>query len=120
MALNGYDLRCGKRSGGIRTIALAAVNDIAGVEYEGDKAAGITLASGAAFAAYHFKEDEALYTEQVSYPDGALVVTHTVWNSHWREWMRIRVARYANWPKIHRRVSSPLSPRRTTSAIWSG
>lgn len=79
MALTGYRRSCGKRSGGIRSIWLAAASSVESAEYDytTDSYVMVALTGDVEFVRYHFKEDEAAYREDVSY-DGSGIVTHTL------------------------------------------
>lgn len=74
MTPNGYRRACGKRSGGVKSVALIEARALAGVQY--DAASGSYTSVSGAFAAYHFKEDEARYTETVSCGAGPALVKH--------------------------------------------
>lgn len=80
MRLTGYRRTCGRCNGGIRSVALVGADAVAGVER--DPATGgytaITLAEGAAFALYRFREDQAEYTETVSTDEGPVLVEHAL------------------------------------------
>ena len=80
MQLTGYRRACGKRSGGIRSVALVQAGAVAGVKYDGlnRRYTEVTLQSGEAFAVYHFKEDAAVYTERVASDPSGSLVTHTL------------------------------------------
>ncbi len=76
--LNGYSRRSGKRSGGIRSVALTGADAIAGFTFDGYgvSVTGLALAPGQGFALYNFKEDEAEYSEQLSTQNGITAVDH--------------------------------------------
>lgn len=74
MSLKGYRRACGKRSGGVKSVALIEASAIGKVRY--DAASGSYTSVSGAFAAYHFKEDEARYTETVSCASGPATVRH--------------------------------------------
>lgn len=74
MSLNGYRRASGKRSGGVKSVALIEAGALADVRY--DAAGGSCTSVSGVFAAYHFKEDEARYTETVSGGAGPATVKH--------------------------------------------
>ena len=80
MALTGYKRSCGKRSGGIRSIALVEADKIQSVTKapDGERFSAVELNDGASFVGYRFEEDQALYEETVSYDSGSLMVTHSL------------------------------------------
>ncbi len=78
MALGGYEKAEGKRSGGIRSLALAAASDVAGAVMEAGVCTGVTLKQGAVFRKYGFKEGEACFTEEMSIVNGVAKVAHGI------------------------------------------
>ncbi len=80
MQLSGYRRACGKRNGGIRSLALVQAEAVAEAEYDVDAGcwARLTLSQGKEFAEYHFKEDEAVFTETVTANAAGVLVTHTL------------------------------------------
>lgn len=78
MQLTGYRRACGKRNGGIRSLALVQAEAVTAADYDVDAGCytGITLAGGKAFAVYHFKEDEAAFTETAVTNAAGALVTH--------------------------------------------
>ena len=80
MQLTGYRRACGKRNGGMRSIAIVQASAVAGVDYDADADCytGVRLETGAAFAVYHFREDGADFTEKVASNGVDVLVTHTL------------------------------------------
>ncbi|MDL2319899.1 hypothetical protein LJC45_02065 [Alistipes sp. OttesenSCG-928-B03] len=80
MELTGYAPACAKRSGGIRSVALADAGAVAGAQYAATDGTykWVTLTGGVGFREYRFREDEAAYTESVAFTDGLPLVTHTL------------------------------------------
>ncbi len=80
MQLSGYRRACGKRNGGIRSLALVQAEAVVDAEYDVDAGcwAGLTLSPGTEFTEYHFKEDEAAFTETVASNAAGVLVTHTL------------------------------------------
>lgn len=80
MALGGYEKIAGKRTGGIRSIAMIAATDILDVEF-GDipeTYTGITVKPGKEFSTYEFKEGKACFAEELSVSAGVTRVWHEV------------------------------------------
>lgn len=80
MQLTGYRRACGKRNGGIRSLALVQAEAVQAADYDHDEGAwaGLTLETGKEFAVYHFKEDEAAFTETAVANAAGVLVTHTL------------------------------------------
>lgn len=80
MALEGYGKSAGKRSGGIRSIALAAAGNIAGAEIDNASGicTGIHFNESSGFGLYDFMEGEAYFTEELSVTDGVAKVKHEI------------------------------------------
>ncbi len=80
MTLGGYEKSTGKRSGGIRSIALTSVSDITGVETNNASGicTGISFVENGGFGTYEFMEGEASYTEEISIADGVTEVKHEI------------------------------------------
>lgn len=80
MALNGYQKGCGKRSGGVRSIALAAADDLvlASLDPLLGVYAQVELRTGARFVEYAFREGEAEYTEEATVVAGVRRIRHTI------------------------------------------
>lgn len=80
MALAGYEKSAGKRSGGIRSIALAAAGDIVSVEIDNASGVctGIDFGDNGGFGIYEFMEGEASFTEEMSVADGVAKVEHKI------------------------------------------
>ena len=78
MTLKGYSRSGGRRSGGIRSVALARADAVRAVEYDAgdDSFSEIDLLPGEKFSLYNFKEDEASYSETLSCSGGVVSVTH--------------------------------------------
>ena len=80
MELGGYEKSSGKRSGGIRSIKLASVNDITDVVTDNTSGicTGINFVENGGFSLYEFMEGEASYSEKMSAADGVTEVEHEI------------------------------------------
>lgn len=80
MALNGYQKGCGKRSGGIRSIALAAAKDVVRATPDPLQRVytQVELRTGASFVEYAFREGEAEYAEEATVVAGVRRIRHTI------------------------------------------
>lgn len=78
MELTGYRRACGKRSGGIRSIALVGADAVTGAGFDRNTGTytDISLRGNAKFSLYHFKEDEARYNEALVATAGPMLVQH--------------------------------------------
>lgn len=78
MHIGGHNRCEGKRSGGISSIELIEVAGIYEMDYDRDSDSFVyaEVEPDYSFKAYHFKEGEAEYSEQISVKDGLTMVTH--------------------------------------------
>lgn len=78
MALTGYRNRCAKNSGGIESIRLIETGKIVEADYDPatDSYRSFSLAAGAEFAYYQFREEQAVYRETLSLRSGSPQVFH--------------------------------------------
>lgn len=62
MALNGYTVTCGRKTGGIKRIGLIAASDVKSVTVADSAVTAITLNTSAKFRRYEFQQDQAELT----------------------------------------------------------
>ena len=78
MAGIGYTPACGKKRGGVESIALVPAGHITNVEFEDGKCIAITLDEGAEFSGFTLREGEACYTEESASGPGPALIVHTL------------------------------------------